>query len=158
LHAGEVDLLLLTPSMMPALAVTRQLYDEKFVCVMRRDHPAAGGGLDIDCFCGFEHILVSTEGGGFRGAVDIALERLGRRRKVRTSVPNFLVVPVLLQETDMIATVPSRVAGLWGDRVHVVAPPIDLLTFPISMGWSARAKADEGLAWLRAQMERQARG
>lgn len=154
LNAGELDLLLVSPSMMPPSAITQGLYEERFLCVMRRGHPSAEGGFDLDNFCGLEHALVSTEGGGFRGAVDLALERIGRRRVVRSSVPNFLVVPELLCASDMVATVPARVAKLWGDRLDAVDPPIDLPTFPISMGWSARAGADEGLSWLRAQLEK----
>jgi DNA-binding transcriptional LysR family regulator len=138
--------------MMPTSAVTQALYEERFLCVMRRGHPCLDGGFDLDVFCRLEHILVSTEGGGFRGAVDVALEKIGRRRSVRTSVPNFLVVPELLCTSDMVATVPARVAKLWGDRLDAVDPPIALPTFPISMGWSARAEADEGLSWLRAQL------
>ena len=45
LNAGELDLLLVSSSMMPATAVTRVLYQESFRCVMRRDHPSLGRRL-----------------------------------------------------------------------------------------------------------------
>lgn len=152
LAAGEVDLLLVASPMMPVSAITKPLYRERFVCVARPGHPALERGLSIDAFCHYEHVLVSTEGGGFRGAVDDALEGLGRRRSVRTSVPNFLVVPELLRESDLIATVPSRVARLWAGRLSIFEPPFELPGFAILVGWGGRSETDDGLAWLRGQL------
>lgn len=152
LNAGELDLALVSPSLLPQSAKRQVLYEERFLSVMRQGHPLAGRKLDAETFCNYEHILVSTEGGGFRGTVDTVLEQAGFQRKVRISVPNFLVVPELLANSDMIATLPERVALLWKDRLHAAKPPVEIPAFPIFMAWSARAGADEGLSWLRKRL------
>ncbi|MCW3480040.1 LysR family transcriptional regulator [Neisseriaceae bacterium JH1-16] len=88
MSAGEIDLALLTPAALPDRLKTRILYEETFLCLLRKDHPAAGQPLDLEGFCALEHLIVSPAGGGFWGAVDDALAALGRRRRASCSRPN----------------------------------------------------------------------
>lgn len=149
MSAGEIDLALVTPQAMPPSLKVRSIYEEQFLCVMRRGHPLAGVPLDLDAFCAQDHLLVSTSGGGFAGAVDAALAKVGRQRRVVFSVTSFLLVPSLLAETDLLSTVPARLARRWADSLAVLAPPLDLAGFSIHMGWHPRSHADPALIWLR---------
>jgi DNA-binding transcriptional LysR family regulator len=65
-------------------------------------------------------VLVSPTGGGFLGAVDETLAALGRHRRVAVSVTSFLVVPALIAASEMICTVPARLAQGWGDTLTVL--------------------------------------
>lgn len=149
LAAGELDLLLATPGAIPPALHARKLYDESFLCVLRRDHPAAGQTLDLDTFCALSHAMVSPAGGGFAGAVDDALQAMGRQRKVMVSVNSFLLVPDLVARCDLIATVPARLARRWASRLAVLAPPCELPGFSVSMAWHPRAHTDPAQVWLR---------
>lgn len=150
--SGELDLTLVTPQAMPSALKSRPLYAESFQCVMRRDHPAAGRALDLQTFCQHEHILVSPNGGGFHGTVDETLAELGISRRVVVSVTNFLLVPALVAASDLICTVPARLARQWRDSVCVVEPPCAIAGFAVHMGWHPRSHADPAQAWLRAQI------
>jgi DNA-binding transcriptional LysR family regulator len=119
---------------------------------MRKGHPAAARPMDLDTFCGLAHVLVSPSGGGFVGAVDEALQRLGRSRRVQISVNNFLVVPDLVESTDLIATVPARLARHWRGLLIAVSVPLEVPGFSVSMGWHARAHTDPAQLWLRETM------
>ena len=66
---GKIDLALLTPSTTPGDLHSRTLYEERYVCMLRADHPDARAPLSLDRFCALEHILVSYEGESFWGAV-----------------------------------------------------------------------------------------
>lgn len=147
--AGEIDLLLATPGAMPPSLHARKLYDEEFLCVLRRDHPLAARALDLDTFCAFAHAMVSPVGGGFTGAVDDALAALGRTRVVKASVNSFLLVPPLIESTDLIATVPARLARRWSSQLAVLSPPCAVAGFSVSMGWHPRTHADPAQVWLR---------
>jgi DNA-binding transcriptional LysR family regulator len=149
LASGELDLALLTPQAMPATLHARKLYDEDFLCVMRRGHPAAARPMDLDTFCALAHVLVSTSGGGFVGAVDASLQALGRSRRVQISVDSFLLVPSLIVGTDLIATVPARLARHWAEQLAVVSVPLEVRGFSVSMAWHPRAHADSAQVWLR---------
>ena len=149
LATGELDLLLHTPGAIPPALHARKLYDESFLCVLRREHPAAQRPLDLDTFCALSHAMVSPAGGGFAGAVDDALEALGRRRSVQVSLHSFLLVPALVESSDLVATVPARLARRWGARLAVLAPPCEVPGFSVAMAWHPRAHADPARMWLR---------
>ena len=149
LAAGELDLLLHTPRAIPPSLHARKLYDETFLCVLRKDHPAAAGPLDLDTFCALSHAMVSPVGGGFAGAVDDALQAMGRHRSVQVSLNSFLLTPHLIETSDLIATVPARLARRWQERLAVLSPPCELPGFSVSMAWHPRAHADPAQVWLR---------
>jgi DNA-binding transcriptional LysR family regulator len=150
--AGEIDLWLGARSSVPPNLRARILYEEHFLCVMRRDHPLAAGPLDLDRFCALEHVLVSPTGGGFHGIVDESLAAVGRRRRVTVSVNSFLLVPAVIAESELIATVPARLARSWGQQLAVLPPPCEIADFSVMMGWHARAHADPAQVWLRQQL------
>jgi DNA-binding transcriptional LysR family regulator len=152
LSSNEIDLALASSPSMPEQLKHRELYREAFVCVLRKDHPAAAAPLDLDRFCAMSHLLTSTSGGKFEGIVDETLAALGRSRRVVLSVPSFLLVPSLLATSDLIATVPRHVAATWRDRVALVAPPCEIMQFSMEMGWHPRNHADPALRWLRGRI------
>ncbi len=152
LASGEIDLVLGTRPTLPDAVKARPLYEETFLCLLRRDHPCAGRPLDLDTFCRLEHVLVSTSGGGFSGAVDEALMRLGHTRRVVASLTSFLVAPALIAKSDLICTVPARLAHALGESVVVVPPPCEVGSFSVHMGWDSRSENDPAQKWLRQQV------
>jgi len=150
--AGQIDLWLgARPSTPPNLRA-RSLYEERYLCVMRPDHPSAGAPLDLDRFCDLDHVLVSPVGGGFHGVVDDSLAALGRTRRVVASLNSFLLVPTVIGSSDLVATVPARLARAWDRLLAVLQPPCDVAGFTVTMGWHARAHADPAQVWLREQL------
>jgi DNA-binding transcriptional LysR family regulator len=152
LASGEIDLALVAPQAMPESLKTRCLYREQFLCVMRRGHPAAGKPLDLDTFCTLDHMIVSPNGGGFVGAVDEKLATIGRCRRVVVSVSTFLVIPALITQSDLICTVPARLAREWTKNLSITEPPCAVAGFEIHMGWHPRNHADPAQVWLREQV------
>ncbi len=75
-----------------------ELLRESYVVAMRHDHPAVAGS-DLNRWLFYPHVLVSGRG-EVRGALDEALARHGRTRRVGLVVPNFLLVPPLLLASD----------------------------------------------------------
>jgi DNA-binding transcriptional LysR family regulator len=149
LAAGEIDVAVLTQQTVAPQLHARKLYDESFLCVMRIDHPVASAPLDLEIFCSLDHAMVSPAGGGFTGAVDDALAALGRNRRVQISLNSFLLLPDLVEKSDLIATIPARLARRWSTRLTVLSPPFELTGFSVSMGWHTRAHLDPAQVWLR---------
>ena len=148
LERGSVDVALITPHTTPAELHSRALYDERYVCMMRADHPDAGKPLSLARFCALEHVLVSYEGESFRGVTDGALEKIGLTRHVGLSVSNFLVLPDVLAISDMIAAVPSRIAENQ-TGMFVCETPVPVPGFTKSMAWHGRTHRNPAQAWLR---------
>jgi len=147
---GELDLALLTPETAPPELHSRRLFDERYVCVMRAQHPAAAGPLGLDEFCALEHGVVSPQGGGFTGATDDALARLDRRRHVAVSVPSFVMLLDLVRGSDLVALLPRRLIGD-ADAAGLVlrAPPLDVPGFTKILAWHARTHEDPAHRWAR---------
>lgn len=149
---GDIDLALLTPQTTPTGLHGAPLFDEHYVCAMRADHPdAVAGHLSLDRFCALDHVLVSTVGGGFRGVTDDALEKVGRTRRVITSVTSFLILPDLLMTSDLIAVVPRRLM-LHRTDLAVMEPPLDIPGFSKNLVWHERTHRDAAHQWIRSLM------
>ena len=85
------------------------MYDERYICAVRHAHPIAQQTeLTLEQFCQLEQALISYHGGSFRGVTDQALQAMGLQRNVSLSVQNFIVLPELLEQSDLFAVVPER--------------------------------------------------
>jgi DNA-binding transcriptional LysR family regulator len=132
--------------------VVEELFHERFCCLVRRGHPRVKGRLTLQEFVELDHLLVSVPDYG-PGVVDFALAARKLERRVRVRVPSFLVAPLVVARTDLLATVPERIARSVA-RAHglrVLRPPLELASFAVQMIWRAGAD-DAALRWLRSQL------
>jgi DNA-binding transcriptional LysR family regulator len=129
------------------------LLQESFVVVARRDHPAIGASLDLETYVRLDHVLVSFAG-KLTGVADQALAFRGLQRRVRVSVPMYLAAFAMVSRSDLIATVPMRLASRLAVefRLKVLAPPLAIEGFPVSLVWYNSARVDPGLDWLVARI------
>lgn len=152
MERGEVDLALMTPETAPGRLRMRTLFEERYVVILRRGHPAAERGLDLDSFCALDHVLVSPSGGGFAGPTDAALAAHGRSRRVVLSAPGFLIVPEIIERSDLVALVPERIARNRADRLSILEPPVPVPGFSLAMVWHDRTTDHPARQWLRARL------
>lgn len=153
MERGEVDMALMTPDTVPDHLRLRPLFEERYVAVVRHGHPGVGAVLDLDGFCALGHILVSPDGGGFSGATDSALAAHGRARRVAVSAASFLIVPEMVERSDLIAMVPERLVRDRGDRLRVLEPPLPVPGFAIALAWHDRTNAHPAQRWLRSRLQ-----
>lgn len=151
LESGAVDLAFGVLNAGDNFATFRQrLFHESFVCLVRADHPTVGETLTLDEFVALDHALVGPRGrrGGF---VDTELQKLGLTRRVALMVPHFLVAPMVLAKSDLILTVPERIARAFAAilPLRVVPTPLPLKGFDVSQLWHERQSHDAAHAWLR---------
>lgn len=149
LERGEIDVALGSFAAPPPNAVRTSLFRERFVGVARRDHPALSHDrMDLAAFAGAAHALVSVRGDA-RGIVDAALAALGLRRRVALVVPYMLILPRLLAESDLVATLAERACPLADSRLVRFAVPLPLDDWSVDMLWNPAARTDHATAWLR---------
>lgn len=126
----------------------QKLYDEHYVCAMSREHPLANAPLTAERFSQLPFAMFSYNGGEFSGATDLALQALGLNRKVMVSLNNIVLLPELLQGSDLVAVLPAHFAQTL-PNVHLQAPPIDIAGFTMMMTWHERTQHDVAHQWLR---------
>ena len=152
LENGQVDLGFLAQEEAPPGLRHRTLFTEHYVVAGRHGHPLLQSPPGLDRFCALEFIVVSPNGGGFRSKVDTALEQLGRRRQVVLSVPHFLIVPPLLEASDMVALLPSRLLKNALGALRTWEPPVALPDYDVAMVWHERMHLDPAHRWLRERI------
>lgn len=130
------------------------LFREDFVCAGRKGHPGLAGKLTLKKYLALSHLQVSTAGNPF-GYVDVILDRLQVKRDVKVTVGHFLAAPLLLRDSDLIATEPRRlfVAAALDSRLAYVKAPFAIPDFEVAIAWHARHDDDPGHAWLRSVFE-----
>jgi len=150
LAAGALDLAI---GFLPGLAapVRRQaLFRDPYLCLMRADHPIVT--LTRKRFLDASHALVIYRGG--HRVIEEALERAGVARRIALRVPHFTVVPMVLERTDLILTLPARVARVFERRgkLKALPPPVPIPSAEVAVHWHERFEADPGNRWLRQQV------
>jgi DNA-binding transcriptional LysR family regulator len=154
LDSGAIDLGFLALDAAPERLHSRVLFKEHYVLVARKRHPALKRKLTVDTLCQLEYVIVSPEGGGFRGITDTILESRGRKRRVVLSVPHFLFVPEVVARTDLVAMLPSRLVKDRSDHIQVVVPPLPIPSYEMAMIWHERSHLDPAHMWLREHVSR----
>jgi DNA-binding transcriptional LysR family regulator len=152
LESGTIDLALLALDSEPERLHHRVLYKEHYVLVARKRHPALRRKLTLDSFCQLQYVVVSPEGGGFRGVTDAALESRGRKRRVVLSVPHFLFVPEVVARTDLVAMLPARLVKDRSEELQILEPPLPIPAYEMAMIWHERSHRDPAHIWLRDQI------
>jgi DNA-binding transcriptional LysR family regulator len=150
LESGGADVAIGPYLEVAAGMVQRHLFTEDFVCAYRRGHPGVRGRLDLETFTRIPHVLFRPLGRG-RARVDVALEALGRERRVLLQVPHVLTALLLAMRRDLLMTAPrlivQELADLW--PIQVAALPFDAGTFEVKMVWHERFQHDPAHEWLR---------
>jgi DNA-binding transcriptional LysR family regulator len=152
MEAGKVDLAIGLIPQLGAGFFQRRLFQQRYVCAYRQGHALDGKRLSLKAFTEAEHVVVVAAGTG-HGMVDEELQRQGVQRKVRLTVPHFVAVGQILQSTDLVATLPERLAeSLQKPFGLAIQPhPVKLPEATIHLFWHARLHQDPANQWLREQ-------
>jgi DNA-binding transcriptional LysR family regulator len=155
LETGDVELYLAVRAPDSPGLLQRKILNERFACVARKNHPALKGKLDLLTFSELPHALVTTQGEG-PSLVDQLLANQGLKRQIVLRIPYFLAGPMVVANTDLVLTLPRRVAELLADRFElaVYEPPLALPGFAMQMVWHERFDKDPAHAWFRELVQR----
>lgn len=150
LESGKVDLAIGLLPQLRAGFFQRRLFTQSYVCLLRQGHRLAKRRIALAEYAGAEHLLVISAGTG-HGKVDDLLRRRGIERTIRLTVPHYVSVGHILQRSDLVATVPERLADrlvepfdLWA-----VPHPAKLPAVSISVFWHAKYHRAPASQWLR---------
>jgi DNA-binding transcriptional LysR family regulator len=150
---GDIDVAFTTTDIAPESLRSTILFAERYQFIARKRHPLLGNGpITLAQFCALDHVVVSPEGGGFKGPTDVLLEARRHKRRVVLSVPHFLLAPELVRRSDMVAMVPARLLEGRSQGLQLRDAPIQPPGFEMAMSWHERVHVDPAHAWLRAQV------
>ena len=150
--AGRIDTFLCAEEAPPSLD-SEMLFTVDFVCLVGAALRIRGRRLTLKQYLEFEHALVAIRKGQ-QALVDRALAQLGEKRRVALTVPFFVPAIFAIAQTDLILTLPRRLAKLTAGMagVRVVEAPREIKSFPYFMAWHPRLTNEPAHKWFHEQL------
>lgn len=150
MEAGHVDLAIGLLPQLKAGFFQQRLFTQQYVCMFRQGHPLDKKKILPSDFFAADHVAIVSAGTG-HGIVDEILDKNSPQRKVKLTVPHFVAVGHILQSTELVATVPERLAERMAIPFNLkyVAHPIKLPQIAINLFWHAKYHKDPANQWLR---------
>jgi DNA-binding transcriptional LysR family regulator len=147
----DTDVHIGIPPKMPSGCLFSELFDDRFVCLQRRGRGKRR--LTLEAFLAASHVRVSVLGRG--DPVDVLLEAQGLSRSVALVVPYFTLVPFVVHETGLLATMSERLALAYagGLPLELSDPPLELSPYGVRMIWHRRTNKDEGARFFRGVLK-----
>ncbi|MEY3871376.1 MAG: hypothetical protein RLZZ296_371 [Pseudomonadota bacterium] len=150
MEAGQVDLAIGLLPQLKAGFFQQRLFIQKYVCMFRQGHPLDKKKVMPSDFYASDHAAIVSAGTG-HGMVDDILDKNGAQRTVKLTVPHFVAVSHILQSTNLVATVPERLAQHMAKPfgLKYVPHPVKLPQIAINLFWHAKFHKDPANQWLR---------
>jgi DNA-binding transcriptional LysR family regulator len=128
---------------------SQTMFQHDYVVLASSDHRRIGSSLSWKEYAREEHIVVAS-------GLDSNLEQKtlaprGIKRKVVLTVSGFLTVPWLVQGTELLATVPTRLSQTIARAANVkqLKMPTPVEPYGLQSVWHPRWHKDPGHRWLR---------
>lgn len=150
LRDGTVDLAFDYFVLQDASYRNKCVLTETLLSLSRRDHPEVAEKLSLETYLAQKHVALAPSKSAMP-MIDLALSKRGLQRQIAVTVPHFLSMPVMVQTSNMICTLPRRMAHLYADhfRLKSHAVPIRIPQFPIYLIWHESTDLDTSHQWFR---------
>jgi DNA-binding transcriptional LysR family regulator len=150
--AGRIDTFLCPEEAPPSLE-SEKLFTVDFVCLVGAALPVGARRLTLKQYLEFQHVLVELREDQ-QALVDRALSQLGAKRRVAVTLPFFVPAIFAIGETDLVLTVPRRLAEITAAMagVRVVEAPREIKSFPYFMAWHPRLTNEPSHNWFREEV------
>ena len=148
LREGRVDLEIGVPGDMGPEIRLQTLFRDRFMGVVRKDHPLALRQISAEDYVSFGHVVVSRRNNTY-GPVDDALAEVGLKRKIAAVVPGFSAALAIAQHSDLVALIPASFLIAGSDPLYTFELPVKTREITISQMWHPRSEVDPAHRWLR---------
>jgi DNA-binding transcriptional LysR family regulator len=151
LAQGRVDFRLAFLPEFDGTLHSRRLFEDRWVCLLRSDHPQVRGRLSLDQYAALPHLSIDIV--GFTTGeqmIDQALARHGVERRHALRVQSALAVPRIVAGSDSVATLPEQFCRAFqGLPLQLVPPPIELTPMVCGLYWHERTHRQPSHVWFR---------
>lgn len=155
LRSGELDIAIDYIEIPGKDLVHEQFFNEEMVVVVSEQNADVGNEISLRQYNTLPHISIHPR--NHKGShTEILLGRKQVNRNVVMSVSSLMSFAPLVAQTDMICTLPKRLAN-YAIRAHdirILPLPFDLESVPIYMIYSREKKEDGAHKWLREQLRK----
>lgn len=131
---------------------SESLMSDRMVCAMRKGHPLSTGRMTMKRFLDAHHLRVAMSPTDLR-FVDSQLAMQGLSRRISVNVPQWLLVPEMLRETDLLGVVSERIGNKLESQGIVCKPlPFESPEFEWKIYSQHRHVHSKAHGWIRQLM------
>ncbi|NDZ18060.1 hypothetical protein C7T35_34600 [Variovorax sp. WS11] len=158
LESGDLDLAISRRPLHAASIRCEPLADVGFVTMIRKAEAPSSAEMPLSLYLDRPHVVFRLDSRTNR--IDVALSKLGLRRRVGASVQTYYAMLATAAQTGYLCTVPDRMGGGFARAfdlsVHTL--PFSIEPASLYLVWHGRYEADPALLWLLACVRRAAQG
>jgi len=147
LDSGRIDFAF---GFLPMVKETQrlQLLKDRYVVLLRAGHPFTRkrrrGKALLEALRELEFVAVRSHADTLRIVQQLRLES-----RVRLVTEHFMVLPSIVEATDLAAVMPRNIARGFEGGYAIVEPDFPQRDFVVALHWSRRFETDPGNRWLR---------
>jgi len=136
LKTGAIDAAISNRSLVPVDANSDLVFSERYVCLISTHHPRVKESISLDQYLSEHHVVVSAATG--HHSVEDRLRENGLTRKVRLHAPHFSALPEVISSSDLLATLPERIALMFSLRsdTRIVELPLSVPPIEVVLQWN----------------------
>jgi len=155
LEGGNIDLALgYFPNLRRHNFFQQTLFSDSFTCLIRADHPVKSARLSSKQFRQLDHAVVRAES-RTEEVIERFLARSRIQRRVTLTTPHFASVPPIVEQSDLVVTVPVPLAQYFSTvsaGIRIVRPPFEPPRIDLKQIWHRKFHNDTRNRWLRLLM------
>jgi len=154
LAGGDVDLMIGVYLGASTTIYRRALFQEQTAVLARAGHPRLKRGkIALEDYLACGHVMIAPRGRP-NSRIDKLLAEQGHSRRIALMVPDFLLGPYVVAETELLLSAGQRLLHSFVGQlpVQVVPLPFALPAFDVHLVWHARVHGDPAFVWFREQL------
>jgi DNA-binding transcriptional LysR family regulator len=154
LRSSRLDFAIGNLPTLTAHTLHQLLFEENYVCMTRKRRGLPRSKeLSLAQFLEASHVQITSVEHSHH-ALDDAFRSQGVGRHIALELPHFVALPSVLAVTDLLATLPRRLAQIFNrdDGFQLYELPVKLPGAAVTMHWHENFDQDEGNVWLRNLM------
>ncbi|WP_028221104.1 LysR family transcriptional regulator [Paraburkholderia oxyphila] len=148
LTTGSVDAAVGNLQLVGGHARKRTLFTETYSCLLSASHSSIGETLSIEDYVAATHVVVAPFTG--HHLVEDVMTEMGLERKIGLRVPHFTNLVEVIASTDMVLTLPTRVARAFvsDGRMRALPVPFPIPSFDVNLYWQPHTEDSSAQQWL----------
>jgi DNA-binding transcriptional LysR family regulator len=149
LNTGHIDAAVGNLRFVGGQARRRRLFTETYSCLVSQKHPWIKKTLSLDEYVRAKHVVGASSSG--HNLVEDVMTEMGLARKVSLRVPHITNLSEVVANSDLVLTLPTRIAKAFADTrvVRLLPLPIPIRPFDVNLYWQERAANASAQHWFR---------
>ena len=155
LDSNEIDFAVGRFEIIPSRFGSINLFTEKYVCIMRKEHPfSKEDKLSIEQYLSAKHLRVAPKNAP-AAPIDRSLSQLNLERDIFIRIDLITLAPSILNNANLVLTLPSKTAQRMANNYNfsIVELPIELGKRQTKLLWHKELTNHPTFDWVKKQIK-----